>query len=107
TMFYTELDAHSDKAIIGFMEKCKAEGIPCDGFFMSSGYTTGEDGKRYVFNWNNKRFPDPAAFGELAKQHGVTISPNIKPGMLLTHPLYEEFAEKELYVKDEHGNEPV
>lgn len=107
TMFYTELETRSDEAIIGFLDKCKAEGIPCDGFFMSSGYTTGEDGKRYVFNWNYDRFPDPAAFVQSTEQHGATLSPNIKPGMLLTHPLYKEFAEKQLFVKDENNDQPV
>lgn len=107
TMFYTELESNSDVAILGFIEKCKVEGIPCDGFFMSSGYTSGEDGKRYVFQWNNKRFPDPTKFASLANQFGVTLSPNIKPGMLLTHPLYEEFAKQQLFIKDESGNEPV
>lgn len=107
TMFYTELEQNSDQAIIGFLEKCKELGIPCDGFFMSSGYTTGEDGKRYVFEWNNKRFPDPAQFAAAAKEKGAVLSPNIKPGMLLTHPLYKQFAGRELYVKDEHGQAPA
>lgn len=107
TMFYTELESGSDEAIIGFLEKCKELGIPCDGFFMSSGYTTGEDGKRYVFEWNPKRFPQPASFVAKAAEKGASLSPNIKPGMLLTHPLYDEFAGNELYIKDEHGQAPV
>lgn len=32
TMFYTELEAHSDRAILGFLEQCEEQGIPCDGF---------------------------------------------------------------------------
>lgn len=31
---------------------------------------------------------------------GVSVSPNIKPGMLLTHPLYEEFVRCNAFVKD-------
>lgn len=107
TMFYTELEAHSDEAIVGFLEQCAEQGIPCDGFFMSSGYTTGKDGKRYVFNWNRDRFPDPAQFVEQASSKGITLSPNIKPGMLTTHPLYEEFSELGLFVKDELAQSPV
>ncbi|MGG2196353.1 TIM-barrel domain-containing protein [Paenibacillus validus] len=106
TMYYTELEKDSDKAILSFLDKCKEEGIPCDGFFMSSGYTTGQDGKRYVFNWNNDRFPDPKAFiGELM-QKGAALVPNIKPGMLTTHPLYKEFDEAGAYVKDQNGEGP-
>ncbi|MEK4250683.1 glycoside hydrolase family 31 protein [Paenibacillus sp. FSL W7-1287] len=107
TMFYTELEAHSDRAILGFLEQCEEQGIPCDGFFMSSGYTTGKDGKRYVFNWNKDRFPDPAQFVEQSSSKGITLSPNIKPGMLTTHPLYEEFSELGLFIKDEHAQAPV
>ncbi|MDQ1914091.1 glycoside hydrolase family 31 protein [Paenibacillus sp. GD4] len=104
TMYYTELDQNSDQAILGFLDKCKSEGIPCDGFFMSSGYTTGNDGKRYVFNWNYDRFPDPQSFIEQMHSKGAALAPNIKPGMLLTHPHYKEFDEAGAYIKDEQGD---
>lgn len=71
TMYYTELDRNSDQAILQFLDKCKAEGIPCDGFFMSSGYTTGENNKRYVFNWNFDRFANPAQFVSQVKEKGL------------------------------------
>lgn len=106
TMFYTELEHNSDQAILGFMDKCREENIPCDGFFMSSGYTTGQDGKRYVFNWNYDRFPNPKQFIENLMKKGAALVPNIKPGMLLTHPLYKEFEEKGAYIKDETGLQP-
>ena len=101
TMYYTELDKDSDKAILQFLDRCKEEGIPCDGFFMSSGYTTGEDGKRYVFNWNHDRFKNPAEFVSKLKEKGAALAPNIKPGMLISHPLYKEFDEAGAYIKDE------
>lgn len=105
TMYYTELDRDSDQAILNFLDRCKAEGIPCDGFFMSSGYTTGEGGKRYVFNWNYDRFPDPQRFIEQMRSKGAALAPNIKPGMLLTHPLYKEFDEAGAYIKNAQGDE--
>lgn len=101
TMYYTELDRNSDQAILQFLDKCKAEGIPCDGFFMSSGYTTGENNKRYVFNWNFDRFANPAQFVSQVKEKGACLAPNVKPGMLTSHPLYKEFAEAGAYIKDE------
>ena len=101
TMYYTELDEDSDKAILQFLDRCKEEEIPCDGFFMSSGYTTGEDGKRYVFNWNHDRFKNPAEFVSKLKEKGAALAPNIKPGMLISHPLYKEFDEAGAYIKDE------
>lgn len=101
TMYYTELDKNSDKAILQFLDRCKEEEIPCDGFFMSSGYTTGDNGKRYVFNWNHDRFSNPKEFVEQLKEKGASLAPNIKPGMLISHPLYKEFDEAGAYIKDE------
>lgn len=101
TMYYTELEKNSDKAILQFLDKCSEKGIPCDGFFLSSGYTTGEDGKRYVFNWNYDRFKNPKDFVRQMKEKGASLAPNIKPGMLTSHPLYKEFDEAGAYIKDE------
>lgn len=106
TMYYTELDKDSDEAILKFLDKCREEDIPCDGFFMSSGYTTGKTGKRYVFNWNDDRFKDPAGFVQAMKQKGASLAPNIKPGMLTSHPLYGEFEEAGAYIKDEKEEKP-
>lgn len=103
TMFYTELDQDADQAILDFIDTCKKNGIPCDGFFLSSGYTSGKDGKRYVFNWNKKRFPDPQKFVAELKKRGALLAPNIKPGMLVTHPLADEFMEKDAYIKTPDG----
>ncbi len=106
TMYYTELDSDSDEAILSFFEKAERKSIPCEGFHMSSGYTTGEDGKRYVFNWNNKRFKNPGEFVRRMKEKGMSLSPNVKPGMLLSHFLYEEFREKDAYIKERSGSRP-
>lgn len=103
TMYYTELDKDSDKTILKFLDKCKEEGIPCDGFFLSSGYTSSKDNKRYVFNWNYDRFSNPKAFVGQMKENGASLVPNIKPGMLNSHPLYKEFDEADAYIKDETG----
>ncbi|WP_203650253.1 glycoside hydrolase family 31 protein [Secundilactobacillus yichangensis] len=105
TMFYTELEKDSDQAILDFVDTCKKNGIPCDGFFLSSGYTTGEDGKRYVFNWNKERFPDPRQFVNELKKRGVLLAPNVKPGMLVTHPLAKEFSDKDAYIKTPDGSD--
>lgn len=105
TMYYTELDKDADQAILDFVDTCKQNDIPCDGFFMSSGYTTGEDGKRYVFNWNKERFPDPQDFVNKLKEKGVLLAPNIKPGMLVTHPLAKDFADANAYIKTPDGQD--
>lgn len=106
TMYYTELDVSADKAILQFLDKCKEEEIPCDGFFLSSGYTAGADGKRYVFNWNYDRFTNPQEFVAQMQEKGAALAPNIKPGMLTTHPLYKEFAAAGAYIKDDRDEKP-
>ncbi|MFA6076141.1 MAG: TIM-barrel domain-containing protein [Negativicutes bacterium] len=100
TMYYTEIDSGSDTAILNFFKRCELENIPCDGFHMSSGYTTGTDNKRYVFNWNNRRIAQPAEFIADSLALGGEIVPNIKPGMLLSHPLYQEFSNAGAYIKN-------
>ncbi|MDR2008072.1 MAG: DUF4968 domain-containing protein [Alphaproteobacteria bacterium] len=102
TMYYTELDKNSDEAILNFIDTCQNEEIPIDGFFLSSGYTAIE-GKRYVFNWNHTRFPNPQQFVNELTARGVLLAPNIKPGMLLSHPLLEKFTAADAYIKTADG----
>ncbi|ANI96991.1 glycoside hydrolase family 31 protein [Pediococcus pentosaceus] len=105
TMFYTELEKDADKAILDFVDTCKKNDIPCDGFFLSSGYTSGKDGKRYVFNWNKKRFSNPQKFVEELEKKGVLLAPNIKPGMLLTHPFKKDFEQNKAYVRNQNNDD--
>ena len=65
SMYYPELDADCDDAIAEFIDTTKEEGIPVDGFQLSSGYCaieTEQGIKRCVFTWNKKRFKDPKDF---------------------------------------------
>ena len=46
---------------------------------LSSGYTVGDDGNRYVFTMNKKRYPDfKGMVGDFHKA-GIKVIPNIKP----------------------------
>lgn len=99
TMYYTEQERAVDNEIVGFVQKMHEHGLGCDGFHLSSGYTA-KDGKRYVFHWNRERFPEPAVFTRAMKAQGALVSPNVKPAMLLTHPLYREFAEAGAFLMD-------
>ena len=102
SMYYAELPRDCDDAILGFISTTREEDIPVDGFQLSSGYCAVEtsDGiKRCTFTWNRERFKDPAAWFAEMKRRGIVVSPNIKPGMLLVHPLLEEMLEKGMFVK--------
>lgn len=109
SMYYPELDENCDDAIIEFIDTTKEEDIPVDGFQLSSGYTsqdTEEGLKRCVFTWNEKRFKDPKWFFAEMKKRGITVSPNVKPGILLAHPRLEEMKAKGIFVKDSQSDEP-
>ena len=102
SMYYPELPQDCDDAILDFIDTTKEEDIPVDGFQLSSGYCaveTPEGVKRCSFTWNRKRFKDPAAWFAEMKKRGVVVSPNIKPGMLLVHPLLKEMMEKDMFIR--------
>lgn len=109
SMYYPELEADCDDAILEFIDTTKEEGIPADGFQLSSGYCaieTEQGIKRCVFTWNKKRFKDPKDFFKQMAERGICVSPNVKPGMLLVHPMLEEMKEKGMFVKASDFEEP-
>lgn len=103
SMYYPELDADCDDAIVNFVKTNQKEEIPIDGFQLSSGYTVQKNNKRCTFTWNYKRFKNPEKFFAEMENEGVTVTPNVKPGMLLEHPLYEEMKEKGMFIKASEG----
>ncbi|MCR5537553.1 MAG: DUF4968 domain-containing protein [Succinivibrio sp.] len=110
SMYYSELPEKCDEAIIGFIDKCREEGIPIDGFQLSSGYCeieTKEGEKRCTFNWDYRRFADPKKFFAEMSRRGITVSPNVKPGQLLVNPLYQEMPEHEVFVREEQSDRPA
>lgn len=104
TMFYSELPEGDDKAILNFVDTCKQNHIPCDGFFLSSGYVVDEQTqKRFFFRWNKRRFPDPQKFVDDLKTRGALLAPNVKPGILLKHPDNHDLSKRDAFIKDESG----
>ncbi|MFV0322079.1 MAG: TIM-barrel domain-containing protein [Alphaproteobacteria bacterium] len=106
TMYYVELPKDCDGEILDFVEQNLAYDIPIDGFQLSSGYTVGADGKRYVLTWNHTRFHDPKAWFAAMNNLGVTVSPNVKPGILLTHPKYNDFLAHDAFIKTADATAP-
>ena len=104
TMAYTDA-ADAQARMLGFLDALDLNGIPCDSFHLSSGYTSIE-GKRYVFNWNLDKFPDVEAFTGAYRAAGIHLVPNIKPCLLRDHPRYGEAAEKGLFIRDSETSEP-
>jgi alpha-glucosidase len=101
TMTYTDApDAQT--RMNDFIAGLQQHDIGCSSFHLSSGYTSIGD-KRYVFHWNRDKFPDPAGFVAHFAAHGIDLVPNIKPALLLSHPLYADVAAKGWFISDADG----
>lgn len=101
SMYYAELPENCDQGISSFMDICARKGIPADGFMLSSGYTlvnTDDGEKRCTFTWNRKRFPNPERFMKDMKERGISVIPNVKPGMLKIHPKLGEMMAEGLFI---------
>ena len=104
SMYYPELEKDSDDAVLEFIDTIKEEGFPIDGFHLSSGYTSYQN-RRCVFTWNTTRFKDPRAYFAAMNEKGAQNVPNVKPGILLMHPWFQEFVDKDVFVKDSESDE--
>lgn len=105
TMYYAELEKDCDQEIYKVIDKHHKEGVLIDNFWLASGYTSGEeDNLRYVFNWNHRRFPDPAGFFAKMNAMGINVIPNLKPGILKNHPYRELFEKNDVFIKNPDGN---
>ena len=104
SMYYPELEKDSDDAVLGFVDTIKEEGFPIDGFHLSSGYTS-QNNKRCVFTWNTERFKDPSAYFHAMNEKHAQNVPNVKPGVLLCNPRFDEFNADDVFVKDSKNPE--
>ncbi|MGB7340247.1 MAG: TIM-barrel domain-containing protein [Phototrophicaceae bacterium] len=107
TMTYTEMPDAQDQ-LLSFIDKCDYYDIPCDLFHLSSGYTTGEtDGRRYTFNWNRKRIPDPEMMIDEFHEAGIKLAANIKPYMMQTHPDYDTVTQHDGFIQHADYDTPA
>ncbi len=105
TMYYAELEENCDEEIYKVIDKHLQEKIYIDNFWLASGYSAGEDdGLRYTFNWNKKRFPDPKKFFDVMNSKGINVICNLKPGVLKNHPYAKYYEEHDAFIKNPDGN---
>ncbi|AOP44224.2 glycoside hydrolase family 31 protein [Edwardsiella piscicida] len=104
TMHYTDApDAQNQ--LMNFIRLCQDHAIPCDSFQLSSGYTS-INGKRYVFNWNYDKVPQPKVMSQAFHDAGIRLAANIKPCLLQDHPRYAEAAAQGLFIRDSESEAP-
>lgn len=104
TMHYTDAP-DAQVQLMNFIRLCREHAIPCDSFQLSSGYTS-INHKRYVFNWNYDKVPQPRVMSAAFNEAGIRLAANIKPCLLQDHPRYPEVAERGLFIQDSERDAP-
>ena len=104
TMYYTDAP-DAQQQLMKFINLCREHQIPCDSFQLSSGYTS-INNKRYVFNWNYDKVPQPKAMSQAFFDAGIRLAANIKPCLLQDHPHYAQVAEQGLFIRDSEIDAP-
>ncbi len=102
--------ADSDNAqavMLDFVAQCRQRDLPISALHSGSGYTTGDDGRRYVFTWNTRKFPDRDAFFSALQRAGLHSCANIKPVLLKEHPAFAEVAAFDGFISDADGNPAI
>lgn len=94
---------NAQEVITGFAERCRADEIPISAIHSGSGYTTKADGRRYVFTWNERKFPDREAFFGRLSELGFRTAANVKPVLLTEHPDYARAAAEGWFVRRADG----
>jgi alpha-glucosidase len=105
TMRYTDAEDPAAE-LAGFVAALREHRIGCSGFHLSSGYSLGDDGLRYVFEWNRRRVPDPAAMVGPLRDAGIRTLANVKPALLTTHPDHAPLATAGALVRAADGDAP-
>ena len=102
TMAYTDAEDPT-AALAGFTADLERHALGCSGFHLSSGYSMGDDGLRYVFEWNRRRVPEPQAMTAPLRAAGIRTLANIKPALLETHPEHARLAAAGAFVRPPDG----
>jgi alpha-glucosidase len=96
----------ADARVTAFIEQCRIQQIPCDSFHFGSGYSS-IGHRRYCFNWNHDKFPDPAATMRRLTDAGMRPITNLKPCLLDDHPKLADAMEKGVLVMDGETGKPA
>jgi alpha-glucosidase len=102
TMSYT--DAPNAAEQLGkFVDLVAKYDIPCDGFHLSSGYTTDQNGVRNVFTWNHDRIPSPSAMVQGFHVANIHLIANVKPYIMESNPHYADCVSLGCFLQESDG----
>ncbi len=89
-----------------FMDEAIAHRVPVSSFHYGSGYSS-RGKRRYVFTWNQGKFPDPKSLNARFHDKGMQIVANLKPCLLDDHPAYEQVKAAGGFIADARTGQPV
>ncbi|AOJ64558.1 hypothetical protein WJ32_18395 (plasmid) [Burkholderia ubonensis] len=92
--------------LTAFIDEAVAHRVPVSSFHYGSGYSS-RGKRRYVFTWNNEKFPDPKGLNERFHRHGMRIIANLKPCLLDDHLAYGQAKASHAFITDARTGEPV
>ncbi|HBQ8956796.1 TPA: DUF5110 domain-containing protein [Klebsiella variicola subsp. variicola] len=105
----------SDRPTSAYLANAHGDGVAHylsrrkDERFYGLGEKAGDlqrNGKRYVFNWNYDKVPQPKVMSQSFHDAGLKLAANIKPCLLQDHPRYGEVAERGLFIRDSQTDAP-
>ena len=106
TMSYTEAP-DAQEQLKRFVDLCSEHQIPCDGFHLSSGYTTRRRRQAlrvHLEPQQNSR--TRTACRDYFHRAGIHLIANIKPCLLTTHPRYDEVAAQGGFIRAADADAP-
>ncbi|HTS91274.1 MAG TPA: glycoside hydrolase family 31 protein [Stellaceae bacterium] len=96
----------AQERIAGFVDRCAGEAVPISSFHFGSGYTM-IGRRRYVFNWNRQKFPEPQRLMAKFKAAGMHVVANLKPCLLEDHPRFSEATKAGALIADATTGKPA
>ncbi len=106
SMHHADAD-NAQEVMTDFVDQCKTRNIPISALHSGSGYTTRDDGRRYVFTWNTNKFPERQKFFDHLEKSELYSCANIKPVLLKEHPLFSEVEEFGGFITDAQGQPAI
>jgi len=93
-------DAEDAQArLSNFVDRVVEHDIPISAFHFGSGYSS-IGPRRYVFTWNQDKFPNPRELVEKFRGRGIRLVANIKPCLLDDHPDYTDAEKRGALIAD-------
>ncbi len=89
-----------------FIDKVVEKKVPVSAFHYGSGYSS-RGKRRYVFTWNDSKFPSPKALNAKFAANGMHTVANVKPCLLDDHPAYNEVKRFNGFIRDAKTSAPI